>query len=318
MLQKYKEMVKAAKRYGQQHDIIHSDDFKKDRLLGELIRNCHSIEKGLSLREVRPGFGYKKIEQAVEQAKQLKDEEPLYREASKMLVEALKQYLAYHDKINYTDDKIEKIRQFTNELLVCTHVTESKTVMGGVITVTPARLSKQEQSLVESLFGSRHSVREFAKQPVPMNDICSAVKLAISCPSACNRQCYRVHIVENDSFAIFENWFEGIGGFTEEIDKLLLITGKMSVYRDTEHEQWIVSSSVFAGYLTLALQVYGVGCCFIQRPVVPTVEWDKVQKELNIAKDEQIICALGVGVLLNEYKVPVSHRFSIDEITTVH
>ena len=151
-----------------------------------------------------------------------------------------------------------------------------------------------------------------------MDDLFKAIKLAHHCPSACNRQGYRVHIVSKSNFTVINNWFDGVGGFADELDKVILITGNLSTYRFGETMQYVVSSSVFAAYLTLALESLGIGCCFIQRTLVITDEWKRVRSELHIPEDEQIVCALGIGNLMEEYKVPVSHRLSIDTIVTVH
>lgn len=49
------------------YKILSADEYKSRRLEGEIIRNTHSIEKGLSLESVRMGFGYKKIQEAFQQ-----------------------------------------------------------------------------------------------------------------------------------------------------------------------------------------------------------------------------------------------------------
>lgn len=43
---------------------LHAPEFETNRLLGEIIRHTHSIEKGLSLNHVRMGFGLEKIKLA--------------------------------------------------------------------------------------------------------------------------------------------------------------------------------------------------------------------------------------------------------------
>ena len=77
-----------------------------------------------------------------------------------------------------------------------------------------------------------------------------------------------------------------------------------------------MSASIFAAYLSLTLHTYGLGACIIQRAVVWTEEWEEIQKKYKIPLDEQAICVLGVGNLKDEFSVPVSHRFDIQNIST--
>lgn len=42
-------------------NVLHGSIYKKNKIVGELLRNTHSIEKGMSLENVRLGFGTLKI-----------------------------------------------------------------------------------------------------------------------------------------------------------------------------------------------------------------------------------------------------------------
>ena len=321
MLQKIKAMCKFALKGAYILDVSKDKKFSNQRLFGELIRNVHSIEKGLSLRHVRSGFGYEKISEAYGYAMTLSNaNNPKYNEAIEMFISSLNSYLLYHESIAYCDDKISEIKKFHDSLVKKLSISNELELegLGGFQTVLSKKYSEEDYEIIESLFVNRHSVREFNGEPVDMNDLFKAIKLAHHCPSACNRQGYRVHIVTKDNFAVFNKWFEGVGGFADELDKVILITGSLSTYRFGETMQYIVSSSVYAAYLTLALESLGIGCCFIQRTLVITDEWERVRNDLHIPEDEQIVCALGIGNLMEEYKVPVSHRLSLDTIVSVH
>lgn len=106
----------------------------------------------------------------------------------------------------------------------------------------------------------------------------------------------------------------GIGGFADSVKRFVLITGKTSVYRIDENSQYIVSSSMYAAYLTLTLHLYGMGACVVQRPVKWTKEWENNKKAFGIPKDEQIVCLIAVGNLKDSCVVPLSHRIDNDEM----
>lgn len=287
--------------------------FEKERLMGEILRNTHSIEKGLSLENVKKGFGIKKIievESLIDRYNSIGGD--INDIPIRMFTSSLYEYLNYHSMIGYYDSNIQKVHQIYEKLKET--ISTPYTGMGGVVCVRKNILSEEKLDTIRDLFLNRHSVREFDKTPVDMDNLRKAIELAMHCPSACNRQCYRVHIVNKSAFARLNNWMDGMGGFADDIDKLIIITGNISVYRMTELYQHVVTTSVFASYLTLSLQAYGIGCCFIQRDVIPNKKWCKIANEFNIPLNEEIVCCLGIGNLKDEYTVPISYRLPYETI----
>lgn len=59
-LTKLRFLLNSLKNASRIYNILNDRKFKNNRLLGEILRNTHSIEKGLSLENVRLGFGVKK------------------------------------------------------------------------------------------------------------------------------------------------------------------------------------------------------------------------------------------------------------------
>jgi hypothetical protein len=99
---------------------------------------------------------------------------------------------------------------------------------------------------------------------------------------------------------------------------MIIITGNISMYYASEAMQHTVSAVVYASYLTMTLQAYGIGCCFLQRNIFPNPEWATIAKRLGIPADEQAVCALGIGNYKEAYKVPTSYRLKFDSIVTEH
>lgn len=293
------------------YSILTNPKYENNRHLGEIIRNTHSLEKGLSLENVRMGFGLAKIKESRTHILAYKNNggdmssEPLV-----MFIDALNTYLSYHKEKNFNNDAVREATDIYNELSSIIQSVDGS--YGGVMHVYRNGFSDSEIATIERLFNDRHSMREFDHTPVDESKLRKAIELAMRCPSACNRQCYRMHIVDKKDFAVLNNWFDGTGGFAEDLDKMIFISGKMSVYRPGEIHQWIVTGSIFASYLTLSLEAYGIGCCFIQRPVTPSSNWDIIAKKIGAAGDEMLICCMGIGNMKNEYTVPISHRLNYD------
>lgn len=312
---KLKFMVVAAYKAGIVYEQFTKRNYESNRLLGEIVRYTHSIEKGLSLEKVRPGFGYAKI---IETMSYIKRYELLNNSLGaiqiRMFADALSDYIEFHSSINYNSPQIKEIIEIHNHLKKKIGVDNGK--HGGVLKVKRTQFNNSHRELLERIIMGRHSVREFEKTPVSDDDLRAAIELAMHCPSACNRQCYRVHIINKKDIHLLDGWLDGVGGFADDLDKMLLITGRLSDYRPSEQMQYIVTPAVFAGYLTITLEVYNIGCCFIQRTLFPTKEYTPIARRIGVPFDEQPICILGIGNFKNEYKVPVSHRFSYDQIVS--
>lgn len=287
--------------------------YENNRLLGEIIRNTHSIEKGLSLENVRLGFGLAKIKQACSFVHKYHDNggdmnaDPIH-----MFSDALKSYIAFHVKKSYKSETIEEVLSMLNDLDKI--VPSSNFVHGGILEFEKPSYTNEEYNAFEKIVRDRHSAREFDHTHVDPNKLKKAIELAMRCPSACNHQCYRLYILEQNDFRLLNDWIGGTGGFDNELDKLLIITGKTSMYRLNEQYQHIVTSGIFAGYLTLTLQANGIGACVIQRNIFPNKSWDQVKTNLSIPGDEMPVCCIGIGNLKDSSKAPVSYRLSYDEV----
>lgn len=297
-------------------NVLHGSIYKKNKIVGELLRNTHSIEKGMSLENVRLGFGTLKILAALRLVEEYLKYGELTDEPVMMFLDALDSYLRFHEERNFCNSTIENIRGRALELNEKRKKSpqDSSIVYGGTIMVEHQYYTDQEQTFFSKLFYNRHSVRDFADGAVDIEALRKAIELALHCPSACNRQGFGLYIVNKKDFNLLDGCFDGIGGFTDKIDKILFITGKISAYRQSEMHQWIVSSSIFAAYLSLTLEVYNIGACFIQRQLLYNSKRQKSYDKIGIAHDEQVICCLGIGNLKRSYAVPVSHRMKPETI----
>ncbi len=297
------------------YKILSDEKYELRRIEGEIIRNTHSIEKGLSLESVRLGFGYKKMKEAFRYIeKYIEIGGDINAIPIKMFSDAVSAYLNFHDKQSYLDDHVKEIGQLNS--ILNEKLSKSNVNYGGYRVIHRENFNSAEQEIINKLFTSRHSVREFSGKPVDENSLCQAIEMACHCPSACNRQCYRVYVVNHADFSKLEGWMDGVGGFADELDKILIITGNLSVYRKDERYQFAVTGSVFASYLTLALEAMNIGCCFMQRPIFPNKKWSILSSTLNIPRDEQVVCALGIGSFKDSYKVPISYRIPEAIIST--
>lgn len=308
LIEKIKYMYHSAVQAKRTFELLSDPRFEKNRLEGEIKRNTHSIEKGLSLETPRKGFGVAKIKEAyhlIERYLQLGGD--AHAEPLLMFESSLHAYLDFHQQVGFNDETILEVKCIWEKLKLI--VGETNSDMGGAFQVTKPNYTESEIKTFEKLFYDRHSIREFDHTSVDDSKLRHAIELAMRCPSACNRQCQRCYILDKHQLNKIGN-LSGIGGFAEDVDKYVLVTGRISDYRKDEYMQWVVTGSVFAAYLTLALQTEGLGACFVQR----TLSLSAANNSLGIPEDEQIVCLVAVGNLKDKYTVPQSYRLSTDNI----
>lgn len=309
------ELYWALKDYNELHDSQINSDFAEDRIAANIIRLTHSIEKGLSIENPRIGFGISKISSILDYSEQyLKLPDPNLT-CIQIASDALFQYFDFHDRKDFKSKEYLNLKKRYSDILA--QYTSDGSINGGVKLLSLSELDYDIET-IKTFFYTRHSIRQFANIKLQVDDIRKAVILAQRAPSACNRQAVRVYLVPAKKYVEDTNSdLEGIGGFTDDVEYFLIITGKLSAYDEFEYKQFVVSAGVFAGYLTLALHAYKIGACVIQRSIRKNDKWDAFRIKNNISKDEQIVLMIGIGSMKEETLVPVSKRYDVDEIFKV-
>lgn len=292
-------------------DVLYSQDFKKNRQTAEIIRLVHAIEKGLCLEQPRLGFGAAKLNKLFSLCREYANAFGCDEFCLKMAGDAIKAYITFHKEKEYQSEAFAKICD-DYDAFPCKDAEEQE-IYGGVLHIQ----NKCELSIeqLERFFADRHSIRDFARQEIDDETILRAVRAAQYAPSACNRQAVRAYVVSSKQLCqLYDGELEGIGGFAENADKFILITGQLSAYTQGEYNQHIVSASIFATYLMQALFAQNIGTCIVQRPLYYFKQWDKIAKAIGAPEDERLVFMMAVGYMKEEYTVPVSKRFPPEEI----
>ena len=309
-MSKIKETLMILRHIQHNDKILKDEKYLSHRLEAEIIRNVHSIEKGLSLEQPKKLFGIKKINAMLKYMEQYSKLSDISEVVMRMAADAMNAYFSFHGDKDYP----ELIPLKNNADVYIKQYSDDNSVIrdGGVVQTSFVSREEDYQNLL-SLANQRHSIRDFSGDSVPMDKLKKALEIAQRAPSACNRQGVRAYVISGENKNCLNGWLEGTGGFSDSVDKYILITGRLTTYRKDEPFQYIVSASIFAGYLALALQSVGIGACIIQRPVLYNNQWVDVAKKLNIPEDEQAVLMIGTGMPKDEYTVPVSKRLPYDE-----
>ena len=251
-----------------------------------IIRLYHTIEKGLTYSNYRPGFGKTNVDNlliSLEQynAKGYDINAFCYRTA----LSCLDNYIRKNKEHGYEDIALEmRIRQLPG----------SSNDNGGTIVVGKADNTKDMNYAL--LLSSRHSIRHFSDASVDIERIKDAIELARFTPSACNRQGWKTRIIvdKEKKRTILENQ-NGNKGFGQEIDKILVITSDLRAQqRNREIFQAFIDGGMYAENVLNSLYYYGIAS--IPLSAALTLEQEKrIKSILNISEAEVIILFIGIG-----------------------
>ena len=270
----------------------------------ELLQLCHRIEKGLLVKNPKPLWGWEKAYRIFDLLQVCGDSF-----STKTANAVLSAFLNSKEKSLFEQDK-EKWTEFikrTNYKLV------DGTNVGGICCVKKSTFTPDEIIIIEKLFYTRHSCRDFSNIPVSNDLIEHAVEMALRCPSACNRQPFRVYVVEPSEIEKLLNH-----KLQYKANKILFITGDVRAFTSSELLDWLISPSIFAGYLTLSLHSLGIGSCVVRKDLVKESVYNVVVAKLaGISESERIVLEMNIGYYLDEYTIPISNRFEASKILKI-
>ena len=276
-----------------------------------LTKHYHIIEKGLSLPEPKLGFGQPKILDVIEKSTEYQKKYGV-DEMVLSIRKTLSEYIIFNENNNFKlpKDFDRSLRNFIDK--------EGKEGKGGL------KYIKKEQSSILSLLEfnnftkSRVSVRDFSNQTVPDGLLYSAVETAKNAPSVCNRQGWKAHYYNNKSdIAKILSYQNGNTGFTNVVDKLLIVTADAKAFTSFESNQVFIDGGLFSMNLLLAIHAAGLGACPLNT-CYPYYLENKVKTIATIPNSERLIMMIAVGCLKSEYSVAYSARNPTDDIFISH
>lgn len=279
----------------------------------KILRQTHVIEKGLSLSAPRKGFGVAKINELMDMLDRYlelgfsSDDIPFQNAISVM-----KSYIAFQNKVDYSNPELfSRIETF--------YKYEKADFEGGIRRTTLSELKTEMTEDFPHFFSSRHSLRQFSKKDIDVEDIKEAVRIAQKAPSACNRQATKVYYYSDmDKNNKLGELIAGNTGFDKDVKAYLVLTGDMSAFYDAfERNQLYVEGGMFAMALMEALHYKGIASCALQNG-----EFYKKNKKFkdiceNIPDSERIILFIAIGYYKDEFDYAISNRKKLDKVLVV-
>lgn len=281
-----------------------------------LLRENHIIEKGMSIRDTRRGFGQTKVLALIER---LQKYNKLYGDKDRDFLiyplSTIKTYISYQHNEKVNIPEIED--SFTSLCYEARINPEALCMQAGIEIMQAKDLRTKAKGDFKSLLYSRHSIRYFKDQQPSKESLEQALELASRTPSACNRQAWHTHIYFGDDAHELLQMQGGCNGFSDDIPCCVVVTADMKGFLSHEPFQCFIDGGLYAQNLINALHFVGLGaiplsCGFFSSQLLD------IQKRYDIPKNEVMIVIIGTGITYDEMKIAVSARKSVTATNKYH
>ena len=269
-----------------QYSYVDLQCVSQEQFKASITRLYHTIEKGLSYKEYKPGFGKENIEKLIQSLEQyvIKGFD-CSAEFYETALSCLELYIIKNKEYGLIDKDLEgRVARLPGD----------SNGLGGVIEIK-APISTRKMNF-EQLISSRHSIRHFSQKTVDLESLRKAIRLAQYTPSACNRQGWKARIINDRETitTILENQ-NGNRGFGNEIDKLIIITADLRFQqKNRELFQAYIDGGMYAANILNALYYYGIGSVPLSAALTPNQE-SAIRAKVNIDDAEVFILIVGIG-----------------------
>ena len=279
-------------------------DKEKRRYL--ILREAHTLEKALSLRNPRKGFGAAKAEHLILSLVSYRRDYGAQDGFLAYPCSVIAVYLSY-SRASGTD--VSALEAAFRELdgVVLEEI-------AGVMELPSDEIRRAASGNFGQVLESRHSIRAYSPEMVDRQLLIKALEMAAHTPSACNRQAWKTHVFEGEKVSELLHWQGGCSGFENEIHTAVLVCADMRGFLYYEPFQQYVDGGMYAMNLVNAFHSLGLGtiplsCGFVHSKLAEL-------RRYGIPEEESPIVIIGVGNLEDTVKVAVSTRKSILETNT--
>lgn len=267
---------------------------RKACLETKVIFFSHQIEKGLSHKDFRYGFGRQALTNLSYALKALKALDSDVTDSDKvycMALGSLHEYIQRHEDAGYDLTAVRRLFEPT-----IWHEAELfEGLQGGSYTVNAFEKNDNKAKSFDQLAVGRHAVREFASTPVTIEEIRQAVDLARTAPSVCNRQPARIHVTCNQE--VIERALRIQGGFSgyPTPPALILVTADNQAFLfPTERNEGFVDGGLFAMQLLMSLESEGLAACPLN--TMMSTKNENITRELmQVPDNEFLVMYIAVG-----------------------
>lgn len=286
----------------------------KNSRIAEIVMGYHVIEKGLTMPRRRLDFGHEAVLHLIALVEKF---EQNFGYGDKMVdyaVGVLKEYLRIHEESGF---------DMSRNLIYWNRVREFATHHANVPSCHQMHMMRTQffadnEAPFPKFATSRHTCRHFNGE-LPLQTVEAAVKLAMTAPSACNRQHVRIHCVSShEKRDVIYTLQNGNRGFGKDADKLLVVTSDLNAIRwNEERNDIFTNAGMFMMNLSYALHYYKVAHCILNWSVSPESD-RRIHELLSIPENERVVALFACGSMPDEVDIAASPRKEFKDIFTNH
>ncbi len=309
-LRLYKSFYKDLCRY-YRYSGFRSKFRKKKNIRSMIAINYHRVEKGLSLKNCRKGFGLWYLSD-------LQNDLINYAESYGIddvwcaAYGALSAYYRHSEGFEFDSALCADFTDIENKYDA---IINKKSDRGGVKQISAEQLEVGRTGGYAEFVKTRHSIRQFTDVPVERELILQALEHARYAPSACNRQPSRVYSLLNRKLiGEILSIQGGAKGFDDQVNKLMVLTVDLHEYHTLgeRNEAW-VDGGIYLGHLLQSIHAVGLGSCCLNWCV--DLGCDQIlRKRVGVPDSEVIIALIAVGHIPSEITVALSPRLQVSTV----
>ena len=300
------------KEFFKKHNMNTESDLNK---LGyETVIHTHTLEKGMEHFELRP-FAVKKTEYIIDLIKRQSKYEGFEKKFAYINgVNSLRAYKTIYEEHNWKDKN--EYKTVTEFLKNYENVEQQK---AGAYILTKKELENDYKIDYLKFVKSRHSTRNYKKEPLKIEDVKAAVEMAKYSASACNRQYIKLHFYPTGKMR--DNVIKyalGKGGlYLDGVNTFIITFDVNGLTGAGERNQGYFNAGLYSTNLVNALHSLGIGTCFIQF-ANSVKEEDALKKMNDIPEYERIAVILFAGYYDEKSIFAVSPRKDVNELLIEH
>ena len=280
----------------------------------ETVIHTHTLEKGMEHFELRP-FAVKKTAYIIDLIKRQSKYEGFEKKFAYINgVNSLRAYKTIYEEHNWKDKN--EYKTVTEFLKNYENVEKQK---AGAYILTKKELENDYKIDYLKFVKSRHSTRNYKKEPLKIEDVKAAVEMAKYSASACNRQYIKLHYYPTGKMR--DNVIKyalGKGGlYLDGVNTFIITFDVNGLTGAGERNQGYFNAGLYSTNLVNALHSLGIGTCFIQF-ANSVKEEDALKKMNDIPEYERIAVILFAGYYDEKSIFAVSPRKDVNELIIEH
>jgi nitroreductase len=248
------------------------------------------VEKGISLEQAKQPFGIelrRRLLQSLNNSN-VKSKDPILETRAKLAISALDNWnLAGNRGIGLVTEKVPELNTMKYE------------------------------EVFESFFSSRKSIRNFSEKQMEQHRVLEAIKMALNSPSVCNRQGWRIWLVQDkEKVREIRQLQNGNLGFTNLNTLLVFGVDRRMFTVGIERNQMWVDGGLFAMSTVWSLHSKGIGSCFLNWAESPK-QSKKLRSILKAPICYEFITLCAIGYADENSLSALSAKKSLDEVLDV-